>query len=105
MRETKRDERHSANELLFWGFLTETAGLALGLEQAEDVVNLDCGAEEYCISDVGSWDCIAVPKKIPSFVAESSILNIESSSFIFQILPGKNSKEIEIAYLGPSRYG
>lgn len=44
MRETKRDERHSANELLFWGFLTETAGLALGLEQAEDVVNLDCGA-------------------------------------------------------------
>jgi len=25
----------------WWGFLTETAGLTLGLEQAEDVVNLD----------------------------------------------------------------
>jgi hypothetical protein len=26
----------------WWGFLTETAGLTLGLEQAQDVVNLDC---------------------------------------------------------------
>jgi len=42
MRETKRDERHGANELSFWGILTETAGLTLGLEQAENVVNLDC---------------------------------------------------------------
>jgi hypothetical protein len=42
MRETKRDERHGANELSFLGILTETAGLTLGLEQAEDVVNLDC---------------------------------------------------------------
>lgn len=42
MRETKRDERHSANELSFLGILTETASLTLGLEQAEDVVNLDC---------------------------------------------------------------
>lgn len=26
----------------WWGFLTETAGLTLRLEQAQDVVNLDC---------------------------------------------------------------
>lgn len=43
MREKKRDERHSASELLFLGILTETTGLTLRLEQAEDVVNTDCG--------------------------------------------------------------
>lgn len=46
MRETKRDERHGASELSFLGILTETAGLTLGLEQAEDVVNLDYWCEK-----------------------------------------------------------
>lgn len=47
MRETRRDEGHGANDLLILrGFLTKTAGLTLGLEQAEDVVNTDYeGAE------------------------------------------------------------
>jgi hypothetical protein len=44
MREKKRDKIDDASEISFLGGLTETAGLALGLEQAEDVVNADwCG--------------------------------------------------------------
>lgn len=41
MREKKRDKIDDASEISFWWILTETAGLALGLEQAEDVVNAD----------------------------------------------------------------
>lgn len=52
MRETKRDERHGASEfIVFWGILTETTGLTLGLEQAEDVVNLDYWCERRYVSD------------------------------------------------------
>jgi hypothetical protein len=40
MRENKRDKIDDASEISFC-ILTETAGLALGLEQAEDVVNAD----------------------------------------------------------------
>jgi hypothetical protein len=44
MREKKRDKIDDASEISFWWILTETAGLALRLEQAEDVVNADwCG--------------------------------------------------------------
>lgn len=44
MREKKRDKIDDASEISFWWILTETAGLTLGLEQAEDVVNADwCG--------------------------------------------------------------
>lgn len=50
MRETKRDERHRASELSFGGILTETAGLTLGLEQAENVVNLDCWWESIALA-------------------------------------------------------
>jgi hypothetical protein len=44
MREKKRDKIDDASEISFWRFLTETAGLALGLEEAQDVINADwCG--------------------------------------------------------------
>ena len=46
MRETKRDERHSASELLYGGILTEATGLTFGLEQAENVISLDCWCEK-----------------------------------------------------------
>lgn len=36
-----------------WGFLTETAGLTLRLEQAQDVVNLDCRWVSGCVVDDG----------------------------------------------------
>jgi hypothetical protein len=41
----------------WWGFLTETAGLTLGLEQAQDVVNLDCRWVSGVVRDlvVGCW--------------------------------------------------
>lgn len=43
MRETKRDgKRHGAGRNVVLRILTETAGLTLGLEQAKDVIDLDC---------------------------------------------------------------
>jgi hypothetical protein len=41
MREKKRDKIDDASKISFWWILTETAGLALRLEQAKDVVNAD----------------------------------------------------------------
>jgi hypothetical protein len=41
MREKTRHKRDDASGISFWWILTETAGLALRLEQAEDVVNAD----------------------------------------------------------------
>lgn len=41
MRENMRDKIDDASEISFCSILTETTGLALGLEQAEDVINTD----------------------------------------------------------------
>lgn len=109
MREKKRDKIDDASEISFWCFfLTETAGLALGLEQAEDVVNADwCGRiyvsvvirEIFFVSSFGS-------------MIENQYFDMDSFSLwnewiipiCFLLLRSQKTtgfKEINIAYLGP----
>ena len=60
MRETKRDERHSASELLDGGILTEAAGLTFGLEQAENVISLDCRCEKKKLALIHAGEKIPI---------------------------------------------